>query len=344
MSARPAGRRRGRLVAAALAAIALAVAPAATGAGTAFAASGKSSWKTVRTEEFTGSSLPKGCGPYSGRYTGGQSAWSSKAVEVDNGLLTLGLQKKKTSGQPYTSGGVGCWGWAQKYGRYEIRARIPAGKGIDSNIALWPSKGDDTAWTGVELLAPAAETAYVTNGNGKQSEGARVTGKYSDGFHTYVIEWAPKHIRITVDSKEIYFSDQSYSSSRWFGLVVSNGDQLTGVPDPSTELPAEFQIDRVKVSSYTGVPPKERAEDVAPGRSRVAGVPTTVPTTSPPAAAQAPVSASSTPISSLQATATSDNSPALAAGVWPWLLGGSLIAAGAAATLNHPRLRRRDNP
>lgn len=354
MSARRAGRRGGRLlIAAALGALVLGAAPAALpadaaapraiGGGAALAAS-KSSWKTVRTEEFTGSSLPKGCGAYSGKYSGGKSAWSSKAVDVDGGLLKLGLEKKSLSGQPYTSGGVGCWGWAQKYGRYEIRARIPAGAGIDSNIALWPSKGGDTAWTGLELLAPGPETAYVTNGNGKQSEGARVTGDYSDKFHTYVIEWAPKHTRITVDSKEIYFSTQSYAKSRWFGLVVSNGDQLTGVPDAKTKLPAKFQIDRVKVSSYTGVPPKVRAEDVAPSRSRVSGTPTSVPTTSPPAAAQAPASASSTPISSLETTsAATDNSPALAGGVWPWLLGGSLIAAGAAATLNHPRLKRRDD-
>lgn len=350
MSGRRAGRGRGRLlIAAVLTTICLGGAPAAvaaqgaTGAGSALAAAGKSSWKVERTEEFTGNDLPDGCGAYSGRYTGGQSAWSSREVDLDDGLLTLGLVKKKTSGQPWTSGGVGCWGWAQKYGRYEIRARIPAGKGIDSNIALWPSKGDDTAWTGLELLAPGPETAFVTNGNGKESEGARVSGEYSDKFHTYVIEWAPKHIRILVDDKEIYFSDRSYTRPRWFGLVVSNGDPLTGVPDAKTKLPAEFQIDRVRVSSYTGVPPKARPRDEAP--ARVGGVPTTVPTTAAPSAAPAPAGATSTPIRSLRATsAETDTAPALAGGVWPWLLGGSLIAAGAAATLNHPRLRRRSDP
>jgi hypothetical protein len=347
MSARRAGRGSGRLLVAAALVLSLAGAPAAaaqqvSGAGAALTASRKSSWKVERTEEFTGSDLPKGCGPYSGTYAGGKSAWSSKAVDLDKGLLTLSLQKKKTSGQPYTSGGVGCWGWAQKYGRYEIRARIPVGRGIDSNIALWPSKGGDTAWTGLELLAPGPETAYVTNGNGKASEGARVTGDYSDAFHTYVIEWAPKYIRMLVDDKEIYFSDRSYTRSRWFGLVVSNGDQLTGVPDAKTKLPAEFQLDRVRISSYTGVPPKARSQTPVP--ARVGGVPTTVPTTSPPAAAQAPAEATSTPIQSLQATsADTDSAPALAGGVWPWLLGGSLIAAGAAATLNHPRLRRRSD-
>jgi beta-glucanase (GH16 family) len=336
MSARRAVRTGGRLLMAAAVATVIIAAPA--GAGQAATPTSGSSWKTVRTEEFSSSALPSGCGPYTGTYSGGQSAWSSKDVDLGDGLLKLSLEKKKASGRPYSSGGIGCWGWAQKYGRYEVRAKVPAGRGIDSYLTLMPSKGGDTAWTGVELLAPGPETAYITNGYGKASEGARVTGAYSDAFHTYVIEWAPKHIRITVDGEEIYYSANSYTKSRWFALVVSNGDELTGVPDETTKLPAQFQIDRVKISSYTGVPPKARTAQ-APSRSRVAGVPTTVPTTRPPAAAQAPTT-TSTPVSSLEPVSADATQPALAGGFWPWLLGGSLIAAGAAATLNHPRLRR----
>ena len=98
MSARPAGRKR-LLIAAALASITLVAAPAATQAGAAQAAS-KSSWKTERTEEFSGKDLPAGCGPYGGPYAGGRSAWSSKSVDIDDGLLKLGLARKKTSGRP----------------------------------------------------------------------------------------------------------------------------------------------------------------------------------------------------------------------------------------------------
>jgi beta-glucanase (GH16 family) len=293
------------------------------------------SWKTERIEKFSGSSLPDGCGPYSGKYVGGSSAWSSKDVDVSGGLLKLRLEKKKSAGQPYRSGGVGCWGWAQKYGRYEVRAKVPRGKGIDSYLTLWPKKAGDGAWTGVELLAPGPETAYVTNGYGTKSESARVTGQYSGRFHDYVIEWAPKHIRFTVDGKEIYYSTRSYKGSRWFGMVVSNGDALTGVPDASTTLPVQFQIDRVKVSSYTGIPPKARPATQTPSQSRAAGGPTVVSTIQPDAADKLP--AATTSASDVQPTSAS---PALAGGVWPWLLGGSLIAACAVATLNYPRNRR----
>jgi beta-glucanase (GH16 family) len=299
-----------------------------------------SSWKIVRTEGFSGSALPTGCEAYTGKYIPGKNAWSSKDVVVSGGLLQLKLEKKKTSGQPYTAGGVGCWGWPQKYGKYEIKAKVPVGKGIDSSLTLWPAKASKTsaaAFTGLELMAPGPETAYLTNGYGTKSESAQVVGKYSGKVRTYVIEWAPKHIRMTVNGKEIYFSTHSYTGSRWLGLVVSNGDALTGVPDADTKLPAKLQIDSVKIWSYTGVRPKPGTITPTATPAPSPAVAAASPTVSPRAAAPAP--APTIGGTALEAT-SAETGPVLAGGVWPWLLGGSLIAVFAIATLNYPHYRR----
>jgi beta-glucanase (GH16 family) len=337
MDASSTGRRR-RSPRPALAALAVAATAVLSVVPAAPSAQAASSWDSRRVEEFSGSDLPKGCGTYSGKYQGGQSAWSAKAVDQSKGLLRLGLEKRRTDGRPYTSGGVGCWDWAQKYGKFEVRAKIPPGKGIDSYITLWPKDGAEGGWTGLELLAPDVETAYITNGYGKKTETARVAGAYSDDFHAYTIEWAPKYLRITVDGHEIFFSNRSYSGQRWFGLVVSNGDDLTGVPDADTELPAEFQIDSVKVWTWTGVAPKRPGGDPSatasatpsPLAATVPRSPSKLPAT-PPAATTDPVVVTPT---------SGTTTPALAGGIWPWLLGGSLIAAAAAALLNYPRYRR----
>jgi beta-glucanase (GH16 family) len=300
----------------------------------------KSSWKTVRTEEFSGSKLPDGCEPYGGKFAAGKSAWAGKNTTVSSGLLQLKLEKKKTSGQPYTSGGMACLGWGQKYGRYEVKAKVPVGAGIDSTIALFPTKNTKTsasAWTGVELLAPRPDTAYVTNGYGAKSDSAQVVGEYGGEFHTYVTEWAPKHLRMTVDGKQIYYSTQSFKSARWFAIVVSNGDKLTGVPNAATKLPARLQVDRVKVSSYTGVAPK--AGTITPPQ----GTPTPTPavTTTPPPTVANKVPSTTKPASVAPLANTSaETGPALAGGIWPWLLGGSLIAVFAIASLNYPHHRR----
>jgi beta-glucanase (GH16 family) len=297
-----------------------------------------SSWKTVRTEEFTGSALPTGCTPYTSKYTAGSNAWTSKEVKVSAGLLKLSLAKLKTSGKPYTAGGMACLGWAQKYGRYEIRAKVPAGKGIDSTIALWPSNPKQGAWTGLELLAPATETAYVTNGYSTKFERAKADGTYSDTFHDYVIEWSPKQVRMTVDGNQIFYSTHAFTGSRWFAIVMSTGDALTGLPDATTTLPATFQIDRVKVSSYTGIPPKPQPSPTP--TPSVASLSTAVPTTAVPSAAPRLPAAVATKVTALQPVSAEESTPSLAGGVWPWLLGGSLIAACAVASLNYPRQRR----
>jgi beta-glucanase (GH16 family) len=334
------------------AAAATSVAPAAVpAAGPVAAAVSKakpkgSSWKLARTINFTGSALPTGCSAYTSKYTAGANAWTSKEVTVSGGLLKIALEKKKTSGKPYTSGGLACLDWGQKYGRYEVRAKVPAGKGIDSTIALWPVNSRLGAWTGLELLAPGPDTAYLTNGYSTKFDRASVPGDYAGKFHDYVIEWSPQQVRMTVDGKQIYYSTHAFKDSRWFAIVVSNGDALTGVPDSSTKLPAKLQVDSVKVWTYTGVPPKAQVIPTAtptPTGSGAAAPSSSASGSSSDDSTSAPKlpATSPTEASALQSQNTSaDTSPVLAGGLWPWLLGGSLIAAAAIASLNYPNWRR----
>jgi beta-glucanase (GH16 family) len=290
-----------------------------------------SSWKTNRSFQFSGSDIPDGCGTYGGPYTGGKSYWQADDVRIAGGMLRLRLRERAKNGFAYTSGGLGCWNWPQTYGRFEIRARVPAGRGINSYFTLSPTKGGENGWTGIEVLAPGPETAYITNGHGKASESVRVAGRYADRFHTYVIEWAPKLTRVSVDGRVLFSSTNSYKGPRWPSLVVSTGDALTGVPDDATRLPAEFQIDHIKVAAFTGVAPVVRPTPVVSGPSpgatdgtaRVLSAPT--PTATPSAAATR---------SGLLAEYTSAN---LTGGVWPWLLGGSLVAGLAVVLLSWRR-------
>ena len=206
-------------------------------------------WQPAWSSDFTGSALPAACGTYGGVYSGGQNAWSADEVVVSGGLLRVKLERKAAAGKPYSSGGVGCWGHVQRYGRYEIRAKMPRGKGIDSYLTLWPANDNGADGLGVEVLAPGPDTAYISNGFGT-GDGKPAPGSYADAFHTWVLEWEPGLTRVSVDGHTLYSGSRSYAGNRWLGLVVSNGDALTGVPDASTTLPAEFQIDWVRVSTY----------------------------------------------------------------------------------------------
>ena len=342
LTGRPTGRRWSRRLAVAAIVAGLPVAVPVTVPGTGVtAATGSaqaaSSWDTRRTEEFAKDALPKGCDTYGGPYQGGKSYWNKDGVRIADGLLRLRLLRKAGApGYPFTSGGVGCWNSAQTFGRFEIRAKVPVGRGIDSYVTLMPSKGGQQSWTGIELLAPGPETAYITNGYGSGTETARVPGTYSDGFHTYVIEWAPTLVQISVDNAVVFSSTKSYRGKRWLGLVVSNGDALTGLPDASTKLPAEFEIDYLKIAAFTGVAPVARATTAPVSRSRpvasVSPAPTGTGLKAPPTTPAAVTDAAD--------TAAEAGDSALAGGVWPWLLGGSMIAGLAVVSLSYPRARR----
>jgi beta-glucanase (GH16 family) len=266
------------------------------------AASAAEVWKPAWSTDFSGSKLPSQCGTYSSTYAG--NAWSADEVTVSGGLLRIGLEKRTSQGKPYTSGGVGCWNAAQSYGRYEWRAKVPPGKGIDSYVVLWATTDAEGDWTGIEILAPGPETAHLTNGYGSGTDGKVATGHYSDTFHNYLVEWAPGLTRISQDGRELYRSSKSYPGKRWIGFVVSNGDNLTGLPDGNTPLPAQFQIDSLKVSSYAGQ--GAAAGPATTTTARRATPTTTKPRPSPSISAAA---ATASPTATLPST-TDDTEPA----------------------------------
>ncbi len=77
-----------------------------------------------------------------------------------------------------------------------------------------------------------------------------------DGFHVYAAEWEPGVIRFYVDGRLVWTRDAG--TTPWFDDVF-NGDaryhlRLTfhvggwlGDPDATTAMPADFQVDYVKV-------------------------------------------------------------------------------------------------
>ena len=178
------------------------------------------------------------------------------------------MRRRDFGGRPYTTGGLGCDQIVQTFGRYEFRAKVPPGAGIDSFVTLWPAEaGHDRHASLVEILArPGDEKAYLSNQYGSRATHVTAPGAYSDDFHTYVIEWSPSFFRVLVDGTA-RLSDTHVSNRRkWIGFAVTSGDPLTGVPDAATTLPAEFQVDFLRVYSYDPkTTPVTAAQPLPPG-------------------------------------------------------------------------------
>ncbi len=302
-------------------------------------------WRLAYSDDFTGGNLGQPWGEYGGAYTAGATAWRASEVSVSGGLLRLKLERRETGGYPYTAGGVGMWGLAQTYGRYEFDAQAPTSKGIDSYATLWPVSDSNSDATLVELLAhpavpPGVEAAYLTIGYGSGTDGLTVPGHYTDGFHHYRIEWTPQQEAIAVDGTVLLRSARVSHAQRWLGFVMSNGDNLTGVPSASTPLPAEFLIRNVRVYAYAPHAAQPVVKVAPPAHKAAARSARPSPRPSP-SASPLPVATGSPNSASAAALASRSKGGALPmAAVWI-AAGLAVVLAGGGALAWWGRARRR---
>lgn len=237
-------------------------------------------WVPVFASDFSGGELPRECqrseGPHGGTAA---SYYRPDEVSVSDGMLRLSMQRRNFGGRPYTTGGIACHALAQQYGKYEFRAKAPSGAGIDAYATLSPESGAAGEATTVDLLgAPGAERVILTNSLGSEvapaGNPAKVIHAPVATFHTYLIEWAPTGFRVSIDNRVVFADGRISTARRWLGFAVSSGDAITGLPDAATVLPAQFQVDFVRVWAYepdaapgglTGALPDDGRAEVMPG-------------------------------------------------------------------------------
>lgn len=177
-------------------------------------------------------------------------------------------------GRSYTSGMVSTKGKvAFEYGRFEIRARTPTSPGTSKGLwpAFWmrPVDGDigeidilEILGTGTGTGQPGANRVYQTilydyvGTYRKQSRAYDLpTGSFSDGFHTFAIEWEPGSISWFVDGALTYrrtaettpWLDEAFVGDFYLRLNLAVGGDWPGAPDADTSFPARFQVDYVRV-------------------------------------------------------------------------------------------------
>jgi beta-glucanase (GH16 family) len=191
-----------------------------------------------------------------------------------------------TNTLPYTSARLrtiqkGDW----KYGRIEVRAKIPGGQGIWPAIWMlptdwvyggWAASGEIDIMEAVNLSDDNAKEIHGTLHYGKEwpANASSGTGyEFIDTdptleFHTYAIEWAAGEIRWYVD--EVHYATQRESG--WYSQAVNEDGELYNVggaapfdqrfhlllnvavggnwpgnPDDTTVFPSEMEVDFVRV-------------------------------------------------------------------------------------------------
>jgi beta-glucanase (GH16 family) len=187
------------------------------------------------------------------------------------GSLIIEVLKEDYMGRMYTSTRLESSGkFEQRYGRFEIRAKVPFGQGIwpaywllgnDIASASWPNCGEIDI---MEQVGRMPSTNYGSlhgpgySGGNPLSTQYHLEGgaRFADTFHEYAIEWEPDVVRFYVDD-ELYSTrtpSDVPSGGRWvydhpFFMIlnVAVGGPFPGSPDGTTMFPQRMLVDYVRV-------------------------------------------------------------------------------------------------
>lgn len=241
----------------------------------------KGQWQRIFTEEFNGAQLARrkwtrcywwdkgGCTNLANK----ELQWyMPDNVSVGGGYLRLTARPEKVTGHEgrtfnYTSGMVTTGRdylergrpdrFSTKYGYFEIRAKVPRGKGLWPAIWLLPSTQEARPEIDIlEVLGHATSTYemhlhYVDGKNSWQSAGKSArTADLANGWHVYGLEWRKDAVIWYLDGKELwrYTKAEGISQEPMYLLInLAVGGTWPGSPNAKTKFPAEFLVDYVRV-------------------------------------------------------------------------------------------------
>jgi beta-glucanase (GH16 family) len=244
-------------------------------------------WRLVWADEFDRDGAPD---PAKWNYDegNGHQGWGNHELQyytkarpenarVEQGHLVIEARRESFQGRAYTSARLVTKGQADwTYGRFEIRARLPLGRGTwpaiwmlpttwDLGNGGWPDNGeiDIMEHVGYDPGVVHASTHSQKNQwrNKNQRTATVAVPDAGEAFHTYTLEWDAEEIRIFLDDR-LYFTSRkaggdwtSWPFYRPFHVVLNlavGGDWggTEGVDD--SIWPRRMEVDYVRVYQKDG--------------------------------------------------------------------------------------------
>ena len=249
-------------------------------------------WQPVWCDEFEYTGLPD---DERWNYDVGGHGWGNNELQyytfedednafVDNGVLTIRTIKESVSGSDYTSArlitkNTGDW----LYGKVQVRAKVPAGRGTwpaiwmlptDWEYGGWPESGeiDIMEYVGYQpdVIHGTIHTGRYNHMLGTQVGKSRSITTAEEEFHVYEMEWEVGVIHLYIDGALFATFDydptdntdvdsyQAWPFDKRFHLILNtafggNWGGAQGIDD--TVLPVDFVIDYVRVyqKDYAGM-------------------------------------------------------------------------------------------
>lgn len=235
-------------------------------------------WKLLWSDEFNYKGLPDST---KWNYNVGGHGWGNNELQyytnadtlnaiVNNGSLKVTALKQTKENRNYTSARLVTKGKADfMYGRIEISAKLPKGRGtwpaiwmLGKNIdeAKWPICGEidimeHVGYNKDSIFGTIHTEAYNHMKGTQKGKGLFINNPY-DSFHVYSIEWTPEKIDFMMDGV-VYnqITNEHLTIKEWpfdqpFFLIINlaiggNWGGAQGVDE--NIFPAVLEIDYVRV-------------------------------------------------------------------------------------------------
>lgn len=235
-------------------------------------------WVLVWSDEFNSPGLPD---ENKWSYDVGGGGWGNNELQyytlkreenarIEDSTLIIEMRKETFQGKDYTSARLvsknkGDW----LYGRVEVRAKLPSGKGTwpaiwmlptDWEYGEWPASGeiDIMEHVGYDpgVVHATVHTADLNHTKGTQVGKNITLDDCSNQFHVYSIEWSADHIDAFVDGiKYFTFDNRNEGFETWpfdkrFHLLLNiafGGDWGGAQGIDNSIVSARFYIDYVRM-------------------------------------------------------------------------------------------------
>lgn len=200
---------------------------------------------------------------YSDRLFAGTGTTSLKIdpFRIADGKLEIVAEPLKedlrqfTWGRSYTSGLLTTKAsFSQMYGLFEIRAKLPKGKGLWPAFWLLP---ENRAWPPeidvLEVLGDNTRKLYVSwhsKVGGKHTSEAKAieVPDMSEDFHTYSVVWEKDTLMWFFDDVQVASrsTPEDFHLPMYMLINLAVGGGWPGSPDKTTQFPARYTIDWVR--------------------------------------------------------------------------------------------------
>ena len=232
----------------------------------------------VWSDEFSGTALD--AATWNHEIGNGSGGWGNNELEyytnstknalVSNGNLIIEARKEPIGGFNYSSARLTTQNKKSfTYGRIDIRAKLPRGKGIwpalwmlGTNISTvgWPASGeiDIMEYLGHESNKSHATVHYGPSPATHASKSNAYTlnsGQFYEQFHVFSMDWKQDEMKFYVDNNLVLAVNKAdfgttpypFNAPFFFIFNVAVGGNWPGSPDANTTFPQRMIVDYVRV-------------------------------------------------------------------------------------------------